>query len=158
MTVTTEARAMLPVATGGCQCGAVRYAVQGPLPECNLCHCRMCQKASGGPFMVFVAVDSAAVTWTHGTPSLYASSSFATRGFCRDCGTPLTYQYKADRLSLAHGTLDDPTIIAPTVRLSSETVLPWSEHVGRLPIESLEAWAAAASAGPITTYQHPDHA
>lgn len=154
----TEGSSTAPVVGGGCQCGAVRYAIQGPLTECNLCHCRMCQKAGGGPFMVFVAVPAATVTWTRGTPTLYASSSVATRGFCAACGTPLTYQYKPERLSLVHGTLDDPTVIEPSMRLSSETVLPWSEHVGRLPIEPLSAWAAALSAGPITPYQHPDHA
>ena len=129
--------------TGGCLCGAVRYAVATAVLDCNLCHCRMCQKASGGPFMVFIAVPTPAVAFTRGAPTIYASSAFARRGFCRDCGTPLTYQYKPDRLSLSHGSLDDPGLIAPTERLSSETVLDWSEHVGRLPIESLAGWLAA---------------
>ena len=112
--------------TGGCQCGAVRYAIRGDIPECNLCHCRMCQKAGGGPFMVFIALPADRVTWTAGLPTLYPSSSVATRGFCSACGTPLTYQFKPERLSLTHGSLDDPTVIAPTERLSSETVLPWA--------------------------------
>lgn len=143
-------------ATGGCQCGAVRYTVELPIAECNLCHCRMCQKASGGPFMVFIAVPSRTVTWTRGAPTFYASSSFATRGFCRECGTPLTYQYKPERLSLSHGSLDDPRLIDPAERLSRETVLPWSEHVGTLPITSLEEWIAARLPGPISSHQHPD--
>ena len=40
-----------PVMTGGCQCGAVRYALNAQ-PEGSFCHCRMCQRASGGPFGV----------------------------------------------------------------------------------------------------------
>lgn len=144
-------------ATGGCQCGAVRYAVTPPIAACDLCHCRMCQKASGGPFMVFIAVPTASVRFTRGAPALYASSSFARRGFCRDCGTPLTYQRRPERLSLSHGSLDEPGLIAPTERLSSETVLPWSEHVGALPIESLAGWIAAEGLGAAVNNQQPDH-
>ena len=93
----TDGTAQAGEATGGCQCGAVRYAIRLPIAECNLCHCRMCQKASGGPFMVFVAVPSDTVTFTRGSPPLFASSSFAKRGFCRDCGTPLTYEGDQER-------------------------------------------------------------
>ena len=151
----TTGDATTSFATGGCQCGAVRYRVRTPIAECNLCHCRMCQKASGGPFMVFIAVPAETVTFTRGAPATFASSSIATRGFCRDCGTPLTYQYKPERLSLSHGSLDEPSIIAPTERVGSESVLPWCEHVGTLPIESVDDWLAAL-ARPVETFQHPD--
>jgi hypothetical protein len=36
-----------PVHTGGCQCGAVRFRVEGALGDASVCHCRMCQKAFG---------------------------------------------------------------------------------------------------------------
>ena len=39
-----------PVATGGCQCGAIRYAFYAPLENAHVCHCRMCQRATGGVF------------------------------------------------------------------------------------------------------------
>ncbi len=41
---------------GGCQCGAVRYRLVAEPTGVNICHCRMCQKASGGPFMAFAGV------------------------------------------------------------------------------------------------------
>ena len=41
---------------GGCQCGAVRYRLMAEPTGVNICHCRMCQKASGGPFMAFGGV------------------------------------------------------------------------------------------------------
>lgn len=40
--------------TGGCQCGAVRYAIDGPLNNPHICHCRMCQKAFGNYFAALV--------------------------------------------------------------------------------------------------------
>lgn len=143
--------------TGGCQCGAVRFAVRGPIDECNVCHCRMCQKAGGGPFMVFVNVPTTAVRWTGGRRAAFRSSSIAERGFCRDCGTPLSYQRQPERISLAHGALDDPGAIIPTSRLASETVLPWSEAVGAIPIEPVAAWLASLGPVPVTNHQHPDH-
>jgi hypothetical protein len=39
-----------PVLTGGCQCGAIRFALSAPPKKVSVCHCRMCQKASGAPF------------------------------------------------------------------------------------------------------------
>ena len=88
----------LPRLTGGCQCGAVRYAVSSTPNAPGVCHCRMCQKAGGGPFMSFAGVPAADVTWTRGSLATYRSSTMATRGFCAACGTPLTYQWKPDRL------------------------------------------------------------
>ena len=146
-------------ATGGCQCGAVRYTIRARLAEqeCNVCHCRMCQKASGGPFMVFVNLPAAAVTWTRGEPTRFASSSLASRGFCKACGTPLTYERTADRISVSHGSLDDPAAVVPTTRLGSETVLAWSEAVGTIPIQSAADWLASLGPTPVANHQHPDH-
>ncbi len=52
--------------SGGCQCGAVRYKVEGPLDEVSVCYCRMCQKATGGAFGLFVKVAYDKITWTRG--------------------------------------------------------------------------------------------
>ena len=48
-----------PVLTGGCQCGAIRFAVSAPPMKVSICHCRMCQKASGAPFASFADIDRA---------------------------------------------------------------------------------------------------
>jgi len=52
--------------TGGCQCGAVRYALY-EVPVSTVCHCRMCQKAVGGPFAALSKVPLAQFAWTRGT-------------------------------------------------------------------------------------------
>ncbi|WP_425373678.1 GFA family protein [Lichenihabitans psoromatis] len=74
-------------ASGGCQCGSVRYRASMPVESANVCHCRMCQKAGGAPFMAFVSIPTTQVVWTRGEPTWFASSSIASRGFCRACGT-----------------------------------------------------------------------
>ena len=42
--------------TGGCQCGAVRYAAYAPLNHSHFWHCRMCQKAVGNLFAALAGV------------------------------------------------------------------------------------------------------
>jgi hypothetical protein len=99
--------------TGGCQCGAVRYALTAQPSDSSVCHCRMCQKAVGGPFAALAAVSRANLTWTSGQPARFASSSLATRGFCAACGTPLTYEgVNAEKIDVTICSLDNP--LAPT--------------------------------------------
>ena len=113
-----EAHARL---TGGCQCGAVRYRLEAEPTGANVCHCRMCQKASGGPFMAFAGVRFDELVWTRGAPRVFASSALAERGFCADCGTPLTYRLlDRDRISVTIGSLDRPSAVAPEMQYGAE--------------------------------------
>ena len=78
-----------PRATGGCLCGAIRYAVRGPLRPVVNCHCGQCLRWHGN-FGAYSAADWDDVT-VAGRRHLkwYDSSSFARRGFCRRCGSSL---------------------------------------------------------------------
>jgi hypothetical protein len=97
-----------PVMTGGCQCGAVRYALFAD-PTSTFCHCRMCQKAVGGPFAALSKIDKADLVWTRGQPAAYRSSSAAFRDFCAACGTPLTFRFiDAKHMEVTTGSLDRP--------------------------------------------------
>jgi hypothetical protein len=77
-----------PVLTGGCQCGAIRFAVSAAPTRISICHCRMCQKASGAPFASFADIEKENFSWTRGKPASFQSSSIAMRDFCSACGTP----------------------------------------------------------------------
>jgi hypothetical protein len=57
-----------PVLTGGCQCGAVRYALYTEPTSADICHCRMCQKAVGNLFMAVAGVPEDQLVWTKGAP------------------------------------------------------------------------------------------
>src|SRR6188508_1292579 len=82
-----------PQLTGGCQCGAIRYRLLVAPTHASICHCRMCQKASGQPVMAFARVPKDKLQWTRGKPGAFRSSSIVERHFCAACGTPLTYNY-----------------------------------------------------------------
>ena len=143
--------------TGGCQCGAVRYRLSALPKEPSVCHCRMCQKAGGAPFMVFAGLPDSHVEWTRGTPKIYASSDFAERGFCADCGTPLTYQMKGKpRISFSSGSFDHPEAIVPLDQLGVESRLPWVAALATLPVHKTEDWMRDMGVAAIHSRQHPD--
>jgi hypothetical protein len=143
--------------TGGCQCGAVRFAVTAtPLLVC-VCHCRMCQKASGGAFMAFARVPADALSWTRGAPCLFRSSSFAERGFCAGCGTPLTYQYTERAISLTVGSFDRPELIRPGIQFGIVSRLPWIDELSSLPGQVSSALVVSDAGEPLVDHQHPDH-
>lgn len=100
--------------TGGCQCGRVRYSVEVESADAYLCHCRMCQRATGGVFAALTQVPRAAVTWTAAEPERYRSSPIAVRGFCGACGTPLTYEGDgSEHMYLTVGSFDEPGRFKP---------------------------------------------
>ena len=141
--------------TGGCQCGAVRYALTAPPTRPSVCHCRMCQRAGGAPYMAFVGVRRAEIEWM-GTPKTFASSTHAERGFCAACGTPLTYQFRGvDRISVTIPSLDDPEAVAPTMQNGVESRLSWTDGVRDLPGRRTEAWFNGDQARDFASRQSP---
>ena len=145
------------VHTGGCQCGAVRFRVEGALGDASVCHCRMCQKAAGNFYLPLVSVRQAKLVWTRGEPKRFQSSNAGSRGFCGDCGTPLTYE-APDGTALTIAAFDRPEGIVPTIQWGIEAKLPYVDHIPQLPGEDTMADQDAASfLADLVSYQHPDH-
>jgi hypothetical protein len=143
---------------GGCQCGAVRFRVQGELGEASICHCRMCQKAMGGFFGPFASAELSRFAWTRGEPRRFQSSNKVARGFCGDCGTPLTFEFAGSRqLGLAIGAFDRATEIRPAEQLASSAQVPYFAELAGLPVHAEDEPRAAAHLAAIISYQHPDH-
>jgi hypothetical protein len=106
--------------TGGCQCGRVRYTATLENFDAYLCHCRMCQRATGGVAAAFVNMRKDQRSWEH-EPDWYQSSPIAQRPFCRECGTPLGFEYPdAARCDLTVGSFDDPSQFKPTSHFGVE--------------------------------------
>ena len=143
--------------TGGCQCGAVRFRVDGEFGECSICHCRMCQKATGGLFGPYVGVKADELSWTRGARERFQSSNTVWRGFCAACGTPLTFEHVGGTIALTVGALDDPAAVRPTEQLGSPSKLPWLDDLPGLPTHEPTEPRAAAHLASIVSLQHPDH-
>ncbi len=145
--------------TGGCQCGAIRYVVKGTPTGVGICHCRMCQKAGGAPFLAFGGVPVGEFEISRGEISMFRSSTIAERGFCAQCGTPLTYRILGrDRIGFTLGSLDHPESVPPTEQLGIESRLPWFESLHALPGQTIQSWLDKANLGDVGSRQHPDFA
>ena len=145
--------------TGGCQCGAVRYRLAAE-PEATVCHCRMCQKAVGGPFAALSKVRNEAFAWTRGQPGAFRSSSAAERHFCRDCGTPLTFEYPhVEGLGVLVGAFDEPSRVAPEIQYGNESRVSWYGTLNALPGDRVTYADDPQMLHRISSsnHQHPDH-
>ncbi|TGQ63460.1 MAG: GFA family protein [Mesorhizobium sp.] len=112
--------------SGGCLCGKIRYHVNGN-PRVHYCHCDMCRRATGGAFAVLAWVSSTNLSWSDHEPTYRRSSPIARRGFCGDCGSPLTLSYDAspDETALHVGTFDNPADLEPQYNYGSSQRLDW---------------------------------
>jgi hypothetical protein len=111
---------------GGCQCGAVRFAADGAPRFVARCHCRSCRRATGAAFSTWVGFAEAQARWA-GNPAFHASSPGVRRGFCRDCGTPLSYQGDkwASEIHILIGAFDEPAAFTPTNDAFPGEALSW---------------------------------
>lgn len=80
-------------AKGACLCGAVKVDVESMVPHVGACHCSVCRKWGGGPFLA-VDCGSAVIIEGEQNVTVYNSSDWAERGFCTLCGTHLFYRLK----------------------------------------------------------------
>ncbi len=116
--------------SGGCACGAIRYALSEPPQFAFHCQCRPCQRATGsGHASAFVvAKDAATVT---GDVTFFDRPSDAgntvSQGFCAACGSPLMNKNSGhpDSLYIHAATLDDPRFFNPGAVLFNSAAQPW---------------------------------
>lgn len=140
--------------TGGCQCGAIRYEVEN-LGRASICHCRMCQKAFGSFFGPLVSAHG--LIWTRGKPKIFHSSNRNWRGFCGECGTPLTYEFEGG-VELSIGSLDNPSVAPPTVQVNFADRCTFIEGLFELPeVAPAQAQQDSAWNESVISNQHPDH-
>jgi hypothetical protein len=122
---------------GGCACGAVRYRLGEEPYDTGWCHCRLCQRTSGAPAIVFTTVKADALAIEQGEDRLatYRSTSFGRRQFCRDCGTLLTISvdFQPDEIDIAAATLDDPEAVTPGFHIFTKEAIAWAPIDDGLP-------------------------
>ena len=147
-----------PLLTGGCQCGAIRYTLTAAPVKVSICHCRMCQKASGAPFASFADIEKTDFAWTRGKPMAFRSSSIAERDFCPQCGTPLSFRrVDGPRIEIMTGTFDRPDRVIPTRQYGTESRLGWVVGISNMPSQTTQQNYGTEKMATIVSHQHPDH-
>ena len=108
--------------TGGCACGRVRFTAKVDSDDAYLCHCRMCQRATGSVSIAFMGIKKAAVQW-EAAPDYYVSSPIARRPYCRECGTSLGFEFPdSDGMDLTVASFDDPSRFKPRHHYAVESM------------------------------------
>lgn len=121
----TEAGAAI---TGGCFCGALRYCIERVEQVAN-CHCSMCRRTSGAPFVSWLVVPRETFAYTQGAPAHLKSSERGDRYFCPACGTPIACVIASQphHIDITLGSLDQPKRFTPSVDVHRRGRLPWVE-------------------------------
>lgn len=120
---------------GRCFCGAITFEFDGT-PNWTLhCHCESCRRATSSPITTWLSVPRAAFRITNGEICHYTSSPGVKRGFCGECGSPLSYEAEriADEIHLYAVSLDNPDDVRPERHVFVAEQLSWFETADNLP-------------------------
>lgn len=114
--------------TGGCFCGALRYRI-AQVDQVANCHCSMCRRTSGAPFVSWLVVPREGFAYTQGTPRHLKSSEQGDRYFCASCGTPVACIVAGQpaHIDITLGSLDHPETFTLAVDVHKRSRLPWVE-------------------------------
>jgi hypothetical protein len=129
---------------GGCFCRTVRYEIDTEPTNETICHCTMCRHVAGAPSVAWFSVPPDSIRFVAGEPAQFKSSEHATRSFCPDCGTTLTYQStrSSGDLDVTTCSLDEPDKAAPKDHTFVRSKLSWVTVADGLP-----AYQTTRSAG-----------
>lgn len=120
-------------ARGGCFCGAVRYALSSAPMFVQACHCRDCQRQTGGPYAINALIERERVLIERGSPAATEMPTDSGRPHdiwrCPDCNTALWSDYGRRRslLFVRVATLDEPAKAPPDVHIFTANRLAWDE-------------------------------
>ena len=123
---------------GGCFCGGVRFEI-GEFFDAGYCHCTICRRFSGAPFVLWANAPARSFRVTEGAPLGFSSSDHWTRYFCRECGAPVYGRHPSppaddsDLVCILVPSLDAPDAIRPSAHIWYGSRLPWVEIRDDLP-------------------------
>ena len=113
---------------GGCQCGFVRYELDGEPGALTVCHCKECQRQSGSAFGMSLAASRASLELACGTLKTFKVKCDSGRtkicAFCPECGTRIFHQI-GENISVKAGTLDDVSTLKPDSHYWTRRKLSW---------------------------------
>ena len=120
---------------GSCLCGTVKYEITGAQPMAGNCHCPMCRKANGAPFVSWLLLEPGQFRWTAGADAVesYPSSPGRARCFCRKCGSQLAAWHEGQITEVVMGTVDGDPGVRPGSHIFVAHKAPWHDITDALP-------------------------
>lgn len=117
---------------GGCECGELRYALDGDSLALAVCHCTHCQRQSGSAFSMSMVVPRQNLQISKGTPTCFETTAESgARKQCFICGRCGIRIYNAlsslpDTYNLKPGTLDETSDLQPNFHVWTSSKQPWT--------------------------------
>ena len=117
---------------GGCQCGAVRYRIEGEPRGLCACHCRECQRQSGSAFGMSLLVPADCFRLLSGELASFTRNTDSGRAlecsFCPGCGTRIHHRGDFDPacVSVKAGSLDDTSWLPTPTHIWTRSKQPWT--------------------------------
>lgn len=114
---------------GSCLCGTVRWGYDGPANEMSHCHCSICRKLHGAPYVTFFSVAASDYQTLAGADAIkrYETSPGFVREFCGGCGSMTPIPLSSGRVAIPAGSLDDDPGFLPTMHIFTASKAPWVE-------------------------------
>ena len=126
-----------PLVHGACLCGGLRFRAALPTKWVAHCHCTLCRRAHGAPFVTWAGFPSEAFALEAGAlpPTWYESSPGARRAHCPRCGTPMFFESTRwpGEIHVARALIEAPLDREPAAHVFYETHVPWLEVEDALP-------------------------
>jgi len=122
--------------SGGCQCGAVRYEVEGEPVHNAICHCSDCRASAGAPMVAWLAVKEEQFRLKSGELTTYTGPTGSERQFCPRCGTGMFFrnqQFLPGLVDIQAATLDEADRVTPQAQVQCAERLPWMTDLAEMP-------------------------
>lgn len=119
---------------GGCFCGNIRYETVGMPENSTNCHCSICQRTTGAPFVTWFSVPLATFRLLQGQPQQFQSTEKGVRSFCPTCGTQLLFAEQGkEEIDITTASLDEPELVPPVDQIYIDSKIPWISLSDTLP-------------------------
>lgn len=95
---------------GECNCGAVRFEVEGEPRGIYVCHCSICRRATGAHGIAVLVVPKTSLRWLQGQEQMAQWSKPGAdwhTWFCRVCGSRVPGENDAHTLFVPAGCLTE---------------------------------------------------
>ena len=128
---------------GNCECGRVRFVVDGEIKDFSHCHCSQCRRLHGAAYATFAGVNREEFRYVAGSTdiSTYASSPRNDRVFCSNCGSMILVdpQDEPQSLYLSMSTLEGDPPRPAGYHAYVDSKAPWHEITDDLPQYAVDA-------------------